>query len=291
MKAAVVVSCYNHRRFVKQCLESIKSQTYQDLELYFWDNNSTDGSPEIAANLLSPWSRGTYHFNTIRKYYGIRGVLPVGVARWLMVTYPTDCTHIAILDADDYWHPQKLEKQMTLFKKDPNVKLVFSDCYYDHFDELWVPVPEYPVMVQEKVYGKIAEGTFHDCHKPLMDDPFLGSLTRYNFMPCPTLVFEKAALLDVIGNPMHYSAAEDFDWILKMTAKYKCDYVPEPLAYYRVHSQQLTQKISARCTAEEIDAVKRAADFRQLTREQKRQVQRRLFWLYCRLIWKELRGG
>ncbi len=269
MKVAVVILCTNHSAFVAQAIRSVKAQTYTDYTIFVWDNNSKDNSVEVAENSLIG-----VHGQVIRSRLPLRASYPVGVARWLSLRYLLErdnYDYVAILDADDYWHCRKLEKQMALFEQDKGVKLVFSDCYY--FDEK---------------RGVVRDETFHSKYSPLMRDPFLGLLTRYNFMPCPTLVFEVAALRSVIGSPMHYSAAEDYDWVLKMTAKYRCAYVKEPLAYYRIHQGQLTQNVSARCTMEEIDVVKRAIHFRGLSKGEERKVLRHLVLLYMKLLGKEI---
>lgn len=282
-RVAICISCYNHEPFVEQCIKSVQEQTYRNFILFFWDNNSTDDSYEVAFKA----SKHKIDVCTMQ-HFGIYKVLPIGIARWLMVDYVYDCSHIAIIDADDYWHPKKLEKQMKLFD-DPEVKLVFSDCYYHYWDEQWTQIGGFPVFCKKPYKIGIGKETFHDRYKPHMTDPFIGLLTYGNFMSCPTLVFEREALIGVIGNPMHYTSAEDYDWILKMTAKYKAAYVPEPLAYYRIHKDQLTQKTPARNTMEEIDVVKRAMHFRPLTKAERRRVYRHLVYLYMKLCYKEVR--
>jgi len=282
---AVLVSCYNHEKFIEQCIESVKAQTYSDWYLFFTDNSSTDRSLEIAESFTD----ARISINCLSTFFHY-SVVPIGIARWMSVMkHQMSADYIAILDADDYWHPEKLEKQMALFEKDPKVKLVFSDCHYDHFDWELKPTDHWAVYTEGKRYGKIQKETFHDKYPPKMDDPYFNLLTCYNFMPCPTLVFEKKALMEVIGNPTHYTSAEDYFFILKMTAKYKCTYVPEPLAYYRVHNEQLTQKTPARCTVEEIDVVKRAMNFRPLSRRRRLRVYSHLLKLYMKLFYKEVK--
>jgi len=278
---AVVVSCYNHSVFLKECLNSLSKQTYQNFSVYFWDNNSSDDSERIA--LRHPV--GVYG---IGKRTGFDKVLPIGIARWFMVSDDYREDYIAIIDADDYWHPDKLAKQMEVVERDPEVKLVFSDAYYSHWDEKWMQVDQYPVFTEQKIYDRIDSKTFHDKYPPLMNDPFMGLLTRYNYMPCPSLLFEKEALYDVIGNPMAYTSSEDYDWVLKMTAKYECDYVRDPLVYYRIHEKQLTQRSPWRCTAEEIDVIRRARYFKKLTRVESLRVDRHLMKLYMKLLYKEI---
>ena len=44
---SVVVTCYNHEKYIEQCLRSIFKQTYRNIELIVLDDGSTDYSPEI----------------------------------------------------------------------------------------------------------------------------------------------------------------------------------------------------------------------------------------------------
>ena len=44
---SIIVNCFNGERFLRQALDSILSQTYQNWEVIFWDNQSTDKSAEI----------------------------------------------------------------------------------------------------------------------------------------------------------------------------------------------------------------------------------------------------
>jgi len=292
-ETAVVINCYNHKQFVKEAVYSVLNQTYQDFDVIFFDNNSTDFSyHEVMDILKEPNSKllGSMQLIQTKFNYRIDEVLPIGIARWLAVqeALKKEYKYIAIVDADDFWTVDKLEKQIKVFKDNPEVKLVFSDCYYLHWEEVMEQVENYPAWIEEKKFNKVLPDTFHKKYKPKMKKPFWKLLTKYNFMPCPTLVFEADALREVIGKPMHYTAAEDYDWILKMTSKFKCAYIKEPLAYYRIHADQITQKTRARCTAEEIDVVKRAVDFKVLSRNQGMRVWIHLLWLYIKLLFKEL---
>ena len=47
-KVSVIVNCYNGEEFLAETLETIKNQTFKDYELIFWDNCSTDNTPNIA---------------------------------------------------------------------------------------------------------------------------------------------------------------------------------------------------------------------------------------------------
>ena len=50
---SIICICWNHENYITQCLNSLLEQTYQNIEIIFIDNLSTDHSFEIANQLLS----------------------------------------------------------------------------------------------------------------------------------------------------------------------------------------------------------------------------------------------
>ena len=47
MKIAVIIPCYNSIEFVEKCIESVQAQDYDDIQIYAYDNGSTDGTLEL----------------------------------------------------------------------------------------------------------------------------------------------------------------------------------------------------------------------------------------------------
>ena len=47
MKASVVIANYNNAKYIKDCIDSLNSQTYKDIEIIFFDDNSIDNSIQI----------------------------------------------------------------------------------------------------------------------------------------------------------------------------------------------------------------------------------------------------
>ena len=45
---SVIVNCFNGERYLKEAIESVYAQSYDNWEIIFWDNASTDGSAKIA---------------------------------------------------------------------------------------------------------------------------------------------------------------------------------------------------------------------------------------------------
>src|SRR5437016_4691234 len=106
---SVVVLCYNHARFVVECLESIKLQNYPKLELIVNDDASTDGSDSVIKDWLGKNPSIPHRF--------IRNQLNRGLCRTLnnALKYTTG-TYFAGIAADDAWLPGKLLNQVKLME-------------------------------------------------------------------------------------------------------------------------------------------------------------------------------
>jgi len=290
-KVGIIINSYNHERFCKDSIMSALTQTYTNKWIYFYDNNSTDRTREMAYDFQKKHSMDVFMLDKPIA----PGVTPIGIARYYAIQTALykrkDLDYIAIMDADDYWAENKIEKQVAkLLQYAPSPKICFSDCYY----LFWKGDPgfmEFPIFI-EPTETKEIRGKFHDRYPPFpFFDPFWHMLTDYNYMPCPTLMFEVKAFQECVGNPMHYTSAHDYDWLLKILSRYNSvAYCDEPLAYYRIHAGQISQQTPARCTAEEIDVVKRAMFFKGLNTWQRLLVYKHIVYLYMKLFYKEVTG-
>lgn len=112
---SVVIPSYNHARFLDQAIRSALDQTFRDLEVIVVDDGSSDGSVEIARAHRDPRlqvvaferNRGA----AIATNHGI------GMAR---------APYVAILNSDDAWKPDKIEKQVRVLEDSPNLAAVFT---------------------------------------------------------------------------------------------------------------------------------------------------------------------
>lgn len=204
-EVSVIMNCLNCAKYLREAIDSVYAQNYQDWEIIFWDNASTDNSADIAKS----------YDNKLRYFRG-EHTIPLGYARNMALEKATG-TYVAFLDCDDLWLPEKLEKQMELFNKNPEVALVYSNCY-----------------VIDKS-GNIMKTSF-DTSEPARGQAFNELFLRNNFIPLLTVVIRKK-VLDTAGKfePL-YKICEEYDIFLKITHSHLIDYVDSPLAKYRVHS-------------------------------------------------------
>lgn len=101
---SVIMNCLNGEKFLKQAIDSLFEQTFQDWELIFFDSGSNDKSIEIAA---------TYGEKV--KIYKIEKPIPLGKARQEAIEKAIG-DFLAFLDVDDIWMPDKLEVQYEAMK-------------------------------------------------------------------------------------------------------------------------------------------------------------------------------
>ena len=113
---SIIMNCHNGEEFVRQSLKSIKQQTYNNWELIFWDNKSTDNSKKIIKS---------YSDRRIR-YFRSKKFLNLYSARNLAIKKAKG-KYISFLDVDDLWKKNKLEKQVSYLKKNNDLKIVYSN--------------------------------------------------------------------------------------------------------------------------------------------------------------------
>lgn len=100
-KVQVYCRAYNVKPYLEQCISSVLSQTYGDFAFYLIDNGCTDGSSEIIDAFAAQDSR-------IRR---IRFEKNTTVADSLYrIIHQTAEGYITIIDSDDWWKPDYLEK-------------------------------------------------------------------------------------------------------------------------------------------------------------------------------------
>ncbi len=119
---SVVMPFYNSERFLKEAVDSVLGQTYRNWELLLVDDGSTDSSRGIAENLMTLRPNQIY----VLEHPGHRG-LPA--SRNLGIEQARG-EYIASLDSDDAWLPSRLETQLELVVKDPDIGMVCGPSWY-----------------------------------------------------------------------------------------------------------------------------------------------------------------
>jgi glycosyltransferase involved in cell wall biosynthesis len=98
---SVIIPAYNAERFIGRTLSSALNQTFKDIEVIVVNDGSTDKTQLIVENFAVN-DRRVRLFNTINRGVAMARNFGIENARG---------TYVAFLDADDLWHPTKIERQ------------------------------------------------------------------------------------------------------------------------------------------------------------------------------------
>lgn len=127
MKVSVVIPAYNCTHCLQRTVQSVQAQTFQDWEAIIVDDCSTDDTYAIAQQLAAEDPRIRVLHNPVNSGVSVTRNRAIAEAKG---------AYIALLDGDDLWTPDKLERQVALLEQ--GYDLVY--CSYDFVDENWNPI-------------------------------------------------------------------------------------------------------------------------------------------------------
>jgi teichuronic acid biosynthesis glycosyltransferase TuaG len=208
----VVIPCYNSASYIGATLASVQAQTYRHIEIIVVDDCSTDATAAIVAGVAARDSR----ISLIR--------LPVNHGtpahpRNIGVQAATGAW-IAFLDADDLWHPRKLEYQLRTLRRTGCHLCSTQMRDFRSADELRI---EEPLTVRELQV---------DLHMQLV---------KYR-TPTSSIVVERGWMLDhPFNEDPDYRAREDTDCFIRaheyMAYSVKLAF---PFVFYRLQDGQIS---------------------------------------------------
>lgn len=114
---SVIIPAYNAEMYIKNCLQSVIEQTYQNIEIICVDDGSQDNSREIICNLAEKCDKIKYIF---QQNAGVSAARNNGLS-------VAKGDFIVFLDSDDYIHPQAIELLLDCESK-THADIVFCEC-------------------------------------------------------------------------------------------------------------------------------------------------------------------
>ncbi len=203
---SIIMPNYNSESFVKESIESILSQSYENWELILVDDCSSDGSIKIIDSMMSN--------DRQIKLIKLKQNSGPAVARNKAIKEAKG-RYIAFLDSDDLWTPDKLAKQISFMEKN-DVSLSFTGYY----------------RIEEES-GEIID----QIHVPQKVDYY--ELLKQNIIGCLTAIYDTEKIGKVYMPDIR--KRQDFGLWLNILKKVPYAYgMDEPLAYYRVRTASVS---------------------------------------------------
>lgn len=201
---SVIVPSYNHEKYITQCIKSILDQSYRNFELIVIDDGSKDNSSEVLGKLQSE-----HGFKLVfQENHGISYTLNRGIREFSSGKYITICA------SDDYWAPDKLERQVAFMESNRFYPMCYGKTYYVNEESV--------VLKKEPVRDNNYKGGW------LFEEIFLFK------RDLPVNYLFRRSIFDEVGYYDENMAAEDYYMDLKISSKYAIGFVDAYLGYYRL---------------------------------------------------------
>ncbi len=213
---------YNYGRYLGDCLASIVSQdAATEFEIIVVDDASTDDSERVAQSFADPRIRLVRHAVNLGHIATVSDGL--SMARG---------TFVARIDCDDRYRPNYLREVLTVFRRNPEVGLVYGD----------VALIDDTGMVTAERADRVHGGRDFKGNE-------LTRLLEENFICAPTVIARREAWQQTLPVPDGL-AFHDWYFTLMMSRRYDFYYINQVLADYRVHAANLHTTISRNKTEE-----------------------------------------
>lgn len=209
----VAVATYNQGAYLKECLQSIASQSYPVSQIVICDDCSSDNTPEVIAAFVAESSCPVEVIGFKRNIGSPAKTFNAALAR-----LSTD--YVALLCGDDLWPGDKLEKELYALAREPKAR--FAYCGMLSIDE------------HGRALGDVTMRT-----QPMDGDILVPTLARENRIDwlAERSLFEEVGFYDE-----NIRATTDWDFNIRLASKGQAVFVPDLLFYYRQHQGSITRR-------------------------------------------------
>ena len=206
---SVVLPTFNGERYIAEAIQSALAQTIPPAEIVVVDDGSTDGTEAI----VQSFGAEVRYIRQANK--GVSGAYNTGIGA-------ATGTHIALLEHDDMWLPEKNALQLAAFAQDEQIGMVFSPV---ELIENGAP------SKRDHISPQYAAGVYS----------FADFFAQNRVLNCSSVMLKKAVIDNVGGFREDMRLAFDYDLWLRVAAKSRVVSLGTALAKYRIHDSNLSR--------------------------------------------------
>ncbi len=235
---SVIIPLYNYEKYIGKAIESVRHQTHTNWEIIVVDDKSTDNGVQVVKKYEQKLN-GKLKLITNKRNLGVSRSRNIAIQK-------SRGAFIAFLDADDCWHPKKLEIQMEVFHNtDDTIHLIHTGVKpfansktrewlnngkhnvnsLEHWDKCW----------NKKINDQVKKNYYFETL--LYENPI-----------CLSSVMIRREALEFLGgfdNDLYYQVEDWLLW-LKCSMLYKIVFIDSKLTFYRIHPQGYTGRVFIR---------------------------------------------
>lgn len=231
---SIVIITYNSARYVLKTLESVKEQTWRNLELIISDDGSTDQTIEICLNWLSENKECFYNARllTVAQNTGI----PANCNRGLRAT---SGAWVKTISGDDILLDTCVADNMKYTTLFPEASFIVSDI---------IEIDEYGELIRDKV---VNEGLLYFDSIPSAQKQLKAYVRWPVFLNTPTFFCRRELLGKVGFCDEEFKIYEDMTMVIRiMESNYRLFYLKKPTIAYRVHGKAISRSVKMKMIRE-----------------------------------------
>lgn len=213
---SIVMTVYNGEIHLRNSIESVLKQTYKDFEFIIVNDGSTDSTIDIISEYANKDNRITPINNP---HYGIPKSANIGVNK-------AKGEVIARIDHDDIWFQNKLEYQLGILNKNPNIQLLGSSI---------IPINRQGDIIK-------TNNSLFNNNQTINSDLFRKSIMKNCLLCHSTSVFIKQAFNNLGQYNTSFNTSLDYELWSRFASQYDCYIDSKPLAYYRIWENNISTK-------------------------------------------------
>jgi glycosyltransferase involved in cell wall biosynthesis len=222
---SVIMIFLNAQSYIQEAIESIFSQRYVNWELLLIDDGSTDESTQIAKSYSAKHPDKIRYFEHLgHQNRGMSTSRNVGISH-------SRGTYVAFLDADDIWLPEKLERQIAIMQKHPEIEFIINPALYWNLNG--TKEPQRMTLVE----GQLPPGAW--IPKILQDG---------DNAACPSSIMAQRAALVQVGGFENWApnlVEDQVMWLKVSLEDLSLYFDPTCLNVYRIHASSCCMAASS----------------------------------------------
>jgi glycosyltransferase involved in cell wall biosynthesis len=207
----ILMPVYNAERFLAEAIESVLNQTFDDFELLIINDGSSDKSEEVILSFSDPRIRYLKNDSNLKLIKTLNKGIQLSAGKY-----------IVRMDADDICHPERIQKQFEFMESNPEIGICGS--WFEAFGEV-----ENSIVKYKEKHDEIMTRMLYQCH---FCHPSI--IIRRELFEESEMYFDE-----------NYPHAEDYEFYLRASKKWKFHNLQEVLLKYRIHGESVSNKNKA----------------------------------------------
>lgn len=214
-KVSVILTSFNHAKYLREAIDSVLNQSFTDFELIIWDDASTDDSWKIIQSYSDPRIKSFRNDEQRRGVYGInKAISEVALGEY-----------IAIHHSDDVWVLDKLSKQVEFLDAHADIGAVFTNA-------LVVDEDGRPFNDEKHFYFRV-----FNQHNKSRFEWLRHFFIQGNALCHPSILIRKVCYENCGLYRIGLAQLGDFDMWIRLCLKYEIHVLPEKLVRFRVRDK------------------------------------------------------